>query len=186
MTCPSPPPLSPSLGLTPTNNRMSAIFPLLSPLFFVCSIEDALSEIWFQWPSQKVICTPNWLSSKCCANWTTLAPSQGSARASAVCSEKRGILFNPPSAKVRETSEHPVGSQLSCTTRWCKNHGAYPVFWPQSMVISRFVSISRKNTCKLVESRRLVAAILAILASVGSSTTHVVAFLDPTWRKRVG
>ena len=49
--------------------------------------------------------------------WHLMAPSQGSARASAVCSEKRGILFNPPSAKVRETSEHPVGSQLSCTTR---------------------------------------------------------------------
>ena len=49
--------------------------------------------------------------------WHLMAPSQGSARASAFCSEKRGILFNPPPAKLGETSEHPVGSQLSCTTR---------------------------------------------------------------------
>ena len=98
-----PPPLSPSLGLTPTNNRMSAIFPLLSPLFFVCSIEDALSEIWFQWPSQKVICTPNWLSSKCCANWTTLA-SHGakSGVCTCVCSLFRKT-WNPVQSTVCKT-----------------------------------------------------------------------------------
>jgi hypothetical protein len=103
-----------------------------------------------------------------------MAPTQASARASADYSE------NQESCSMHRlqslSNEHPVGAKVKPHNTLMQKSWRLPsVLTTVDGYLAKDLSRLVGNTCKLVESRLVVAA---ILASVASSTTHVVAFLD--------